>query len=452
MSGSQANEINSRNRRCPLKVKGGILKRRNRIFFVAGAVFCGAAFVEVAFGQVAPGPSKITLDQAIDLAGRNNHSLLALRTTILQNQAQEIQANVRPNPTFFADWEYLPLSSPPGISFLDYLHDSTEGDLGLSYLFERGDKRQHRLEAAQDTTQVTRAQVSDNERTLSFQVAQLFINAQLADSTLDLARQDLKSFQETVTISQRQRDIGAMSENDFLQIKIQLVQFQTDVEQAELSKAQSLSDLRQQLGFESVPAEYDVSGDLEYRPVMLKLDELQKQALENRPDLRAAQLGITAANSQYTLAKANGKQDYTLQTNYSHVNSISAFSFSFSIPLPVFDRNQGTIAQTRYAIAQAQEQKKMTSGQVLTDVHDAYLGVQSNDRIIQIYRSGTLDDNKKSRDISEYAYRHGATPLLQFLIAERNYRAVELAYRQAVAAYVTSLEQLRQAVGTRSLN
>jgi cobalt-zinc-cadmium efflux system outer membrane protein len=431
-----------RDRRWPLKVKS--------IAAACLVLGCGS-FANLADGQSAAGLTKITLEQAIELARQNNHGLLAARTTILQNQAQEIQANLRPNPTFFADWDYLPLSSPPGISFLDYLHDSTEGDVGLSYLFERGQKRQHRLEAAQDTTAITRAQVSDNERTLAFQVAQLFVNAQLAESSLDLARQDLKSFQDTVNISQRQRDIGAMSENDFLQIKIQLVQFQTDVEQAELSKAQALSDLRQQLGYDSVPAEYDIADELEYRPVVLKLEDLQKMALENRPDLKAAQLGITAANSQYTLAKANGKQDFTVQGNYSHVNSISALSFSFSIPLPIFDRNQGTIAQTRYAIAQAREQQKATSGQVLTDVRDAYLGLQSNDRVVQIYRNGPLDDAKRSRDISEYAYRRGAIALLDFLNAERNYRSTQLAYRQAVAAYVTSLEQLRQAVGSRSL-
>jgi cobalt-zinc-cadmium efflux system outer membrane protein len=418
-----------RNRRWPLKLNP----------FPSFSLAVGAALVALtASGQV---NSNLTLEQAIQLANQHNHSLLAARTTILQNQAAEIQANVRPNPTFFADWEYLPLSSPAGINFLDYLHDSTEGDIGLSYLFERGEKRQHRLEAAQDTTAVTRATVTDNERTLGFQVAQLYVNAQLAQSTLQLARLDLKSFQDTVNISQRQREIGAMSENDFLQIKIQLVQFQTDVEQAELSKAQALSDLRQQLGYESVPDEYDIAEDLEYRPVMLKLDDLQKKALENRPDLKASQLGITSANSQYTLAKANGKQDFTLQANYSHVNSISAFSFSFSIPLPIFDRNQGTIAQTRYAIAQAREQQKLTNGQVLTDVRDAYLAAVSNDKIVQIYRNGPLDDAKRSRDISEYAYRRGAIALLDFLNAERNYRATELAYRQAVAAYVTSIEE-----------
>jgi cobalt-zinc-cadmium efflux system outer membrane protein len=139
-------------------------------------------FAEQAFGQAQP--VRITLDQAIEIALRQNHNLLATRTTIQQNKAQEITANLRPNPTLFTDWEYLPLYKP-GNGLLDYLHDSTEGDIGISYLFERGKKRQHRLQAAKDATAITRSQVVDNERTLTFQVAQLFINVQLAESTLD---------------------------------------------------------------------------------------------------------------------------------------------------------------------------------------------------------------------------------------------------------------------------
>ena len=404
----------------------------------------------LAFGQAPAGPAKVTLDQAIQLATEHNHSLAAARTTIMQNQALEVQANVRPNPTLFTDWEYLPLG-PTGSGIANYLHDSTEGDIGMSYLFERGQKRQHRLQAAQDTTTVSRSTVRDNERTLGFQVAQLYINAQLADSTLDLARQDLKSFQTTVDISEHQYKTGALAENDFLQIKLQLVQFQQDVEQAELSKAQTLSDLRQLLGYESVPAEYDIAEALEYHPVTMKMEELQAKAIENRPDLRAAQQGVTAAKSQYELAKANGKQDVTVSGNYSHVNAISAVTFSISMPLPIFDRNQGNIAQTHAAITQAQEQQKFTNGQVLTDVRDAYEALQSNDRVVKLFSSGARETALKSRDISEYAYRRGAISLLDFLNAERQYRATELAYRQAVAGYVTSLEQLRQAVGSRSL-
>ena len=430
-----------------MSTRGGVLNLRNCAFFAAGILFYCATLVDTSFGQ---GPVKLTLEQAIDLAIQRNHNLLATRTTIQQNLAQEVTANLRPNPTFFTDWEYLPLYKP-NVGFLDYLHDSTEGDVGISYLFERGEKRQHRLEAAQDNTAVTRAQVSDSERGLAFQVGQLFINVQLAESTLDLAQQDLKSFQDTVNISARQYQIGAIAENDFLKIKLQLVQFQTDVEQAELGKEQALSDLRQQLGYESVPADYDVTGLFDYQPLAVKLEDLQTKALQNRPDLRAAVLGVKASNSQYTLAKANGKQDYTVSGNYSHVNGLSALTFSFSIPLPLFDRNQGEIARTRYAINQAKEQQNAATGQVLTDVKDAYEGVRSNGRLIQIYRSGVLEDNKRSRDISEYSYRRGATALLDFLDAERSYRAMELAYRQAVAAYLTAVEQLRQAVGTRSL-
>jgi cobalt-zinc-cadmium efflux system outer membrane protein len=408
-----------------------------------------ALFAASAFGQVSAGPSRITLNEAIELAIDHNHNLLAARTTIVQNQALEVQANVRPNPTLFTDWEYLPLVPISG-GLAAYLHDSTEGDIGLSYMFERGQKRQHRLQAALDTTAVSRSTVTDNERTLAFQVAQLYVNAQLAESTLDLARQDLKSYETTLEISEHQFKAGAMAENDFLQLKLQMVQFQQDVEQAELSKVQALSDLRQQLGYESVSSDYDIADSLEYRPVAAKLDQLQTQALENRPDLRAAQQGVNAARSQYELAKANGKQDVTLSSNYSHVNSISALTFSVSMPLAIFDRNQGNIAQTHAAISQAREQQKLTSGQVLTDVRDAYEGLRSNDRMVKIYAEGARETALKSRNISEYAFRRGAISLLDFLNAERQYRATELAYRQALAAYVMSLEQLRQAVGSRA--
>jgi cobalt-zinc-cadmium efflux system outer membrane protein len=403
-----------------------------------------------ASGQAPPGPVTVTLDQTIEMALQHNHNLLAARTTVQQNQAQEITANLRPNPTLFTDWEYLPLVRP-GESILDYLHDSTEGDIGLSYLFERGKKRQHRLRAAKDATEVTRSQVADNERSLAFQVAQLFINVQLAESTLELARQDLKSYQNTVDISERKFKSGGMSENDYLKIELQALQFQQDVQQAQLARSQALSDLRQLLGYESIAADYEVSGAFAYQPLPLSLDELQAKALANRPDLRAAVQGITAAGSQHELAKANGKVDVTGSGNYSHVNGISAATFSVSVPLPIFDRNQGEIARTSYAIAQAQQQRAAARGQVLTDVRDAYEAIESSDRVAQYFRSGYLEVSQKNRDISEYAYQRGAASLLDFLDAERSYRATQLAWRQTIAAYLTALEQLREAVGTRNL-
>jgi len=434
-----------------MRTKRAVLPMRKiRVIWAAARVFGSLLLAESAFAQQAP--VTVTLEQAIQMALQHNHTLQAARTTIQQNQAAEITANLRPNPTFFTDWEYLPLfTRQQGVSVADYLQNSTEGDMGLSYLIERGHQRARRLQAARDITAVTRSQVADNERGVTAQVGALFINAQLAQSTLELAQLDLKSFQQTVDIGDVQFKDGAMSENDHLQLTLQLLQFQEDLQQALLAKAQALSDLRQQLGYESVPANYDVAGEFEYKPLAVTIDELQAKALQNRPDLRAAVLGVTAANSQYALAKANGKQDPTVSANYSHANGVSGVTWSFSIPLAIFDRNQGNIAQTRIAIRQMEEQRKAANGQVLTDVRDAYEGLQEAAQIAQLLRNTYLDMARRGRDISEYAYRRGAIALLDFLNAERTYRQTELAYRQAVAAYLAALEQLRQAVGTRDL-
>jgi len=437
--------INFRNRRPPLN-SSVLLRKIGANLAVIAILAC--ALTGPAFAQSA-GPTSITLDQAIQMAIQHNHNMLAMMTTIQQAEAEEITANLRPNPSLFTDWEYLPLNHSAQNS--QYLHDSTEGDLGLSYLIERGKKRQHRLQAAKDITAQTRSVVTDYERGLTFNAASLFVNAQLAESTLELADKDLKSFQKTVDLSQLRYDKGAISEDDYLKIKLQLLQFETDYQQAELAKVQALSDLRQLLGYESVPADYDVAGPFDYQLLKGNLEDFQLKALQNRPDLRAAQQGVTAARSQYELQRAIGKQDVTVQGNYSHVNGINAASFYGSIPLPIFNRNQGEIARTRFAITQAQEQEKATNGQALTDVRDAYEGLRVSDRIVQLYRSGYLDVAQKDRDIAEYAYQKGAVSLLDFLDAERNYRATQLAYRQALASYLLALEQLRQAVGTRAL-
>lgn len=396
------------------------------------------------------GPVRITLDQAIQLALQHNHSLLAARTTINQSKDEEITANLRPNPVLLGDALYIPFFQPGEFSS-NYLDHSAEFDIGVSYLFERGKKRQHRLRAAQDQTAVTRSLVADDERGLTFQVASQFITVQLAESALDLAQQDLKSFQNTVKISRERYRTGDISDDDFLKIKLQMLQFQTDVSQARLAKVQGLSDLRQMLGYDSVPADYDVAGSFEYKPLHGNLEDLQAKALSTRPDLRAAQQGVTAAQSQFELAKAQGKHDVTGQIMYTHTAAVNSASMYGQIQIPIFDRNQGEIARARDAITQAQQQEKATADQVLTDVRDAYEAVQSNNRVVQLYQSGYLDEAKQDVDISQYAYRRGAASLLDFLDAERSYRSIELGYRQALASYLTALEQLREAVGTRSL-
>jgi outer membrane protein, heavy metal efflux system len=396
------------------------------------------------------GAVRITLDEAIQLALEHNHNLKAAETTIQQDQALEITANLRPNPTLTADAQFLPIFQPGSLT-ADYVDNVMQFDIGVSYLFERGRKRQHRLQAAQDTTAQTKSTVADNERTLTFNVAQQFVSVQLAESTLDLAIEDMKSFQNTVDISQARYKAGDISEGDYLKIKLQLLQFQSDVSQAQLAKIQALVGLRQFLGYQTVGADFDVSADFDYLPMTIKLEDLQTKALQSRADLRAAQQGVVAAKSQHELAKANGKVDPTGTFNYDHVSATNTASLFGSLQIPIFNRNQGEIARTNYAINQAQELELAANDQVMSDVLNAYESVRDNDQVVSLYRAGYLDAAKQSRDITEYSYKRGAASLLDFLDAERSYRATELAYRQSLAAYLTAVEQLREAVGVRNL-
>ena len=416
-----------------------------RIFPPAAIFF--SLLVGTGVGQNA---TLISLDQAIDLALAHNHSIKATRTLIFQNQAQEITANLRPNPTLGADTQFVPVFNPQDFSG-ENLNEIQQFDIGIGYLFERGHKRQRRLQAARDQTDVTRAQVTDAERILAFNVGQQFVSVLLAESTLQFALQDLQSFQQTVDIGEAEFKAGYIGEGDYLKIKLQLLQFQTDVSSARLAKVQALVGLRELLGYNTVPANYDVIGDLAYQPLKANLEDLQMKALGERPDLRAAQLGITAAQSQILLAKANAKVDVTGTGDFTHVSGENTASFFVNFPLPIFNRNQGEIARTGYALTQAQEQQQSASDTVLSDVANAYEALRSNDEVVQLYTSGYLKQAQDSRDISEYAYKRGAASLLDFLDAERSYRSIQLAYRQALGSYMTALEQLKEAVGTRSL-
>jgi cobalt-zinc-cadmium efflux system outer membrane protein len=396
-----------------------------------------------------PAATQITLEQAISLALANSPTIKAARTQIQQNQAQEITANLRPNPTLSWDSQFIPIFS--GDFSTDTLSNLQQFDIGVGYLFERGHKRQNRLQAARDQTAVTAAQVADTERTLVFNVAQQFIDVLLANSTLQFALEDLRSFQETVNISAERYRAGDISEGDYLKIQLQLLQFQTDVSSARVAKVQALGSLRQLVGYASLPHDYDCAGDLAYLPLTAALPDLQVKALAERPDLQAAKKGVKAANSQISLAKADGKVDVNASASYSHVSGASSTSLFFNVPLPFFNRNQGEIARTKYALTGAELTATAAEDTVMTDVTNAYESASTNQEVVKLYVSGYLKQAQDSRDISQYAYKGGAATLLDFLDAERSYRSTQLAYRQALAAYMLSLEQLRQATGTRSL-
>ncbi len=366
-----------------------------------------------------PAPTKpfnpsavITIDQAIELARRNNPELQAQRTLVYQNREQEVTANLRPNPTLSWDAQYIPIFQPDLFSS-NYMDTAAQFDMGIGYLFERGQKRQRRLAVAKDATAVTEAQVLDAERTTVAVTAQQFVTALLAKSNLDFTEQLLDTYQHTVEIAQERQKAGKMANADLLKIQLETLQFQNDVTAARISLAQALNTLRELIGFDSVPRNYDIVGQLAYQPVTLTLEELEQRAVALRPDLQAAQRGVTAAQSQIGLAKANAHQDLNVTFDYSHVSAANLSAFFFSIPLPVFgNRNPGEVATTYYALAQSQYLEKAAEQTVRTDVKNAYETLLNNRDILQMYDAGYLEKSQQSLDLAQSAYAQGNASLL----------------------------------------
>ncbi len=254
-----------------------------------------------------PSARAITIEEALNLATRNNPTLQANQTLILQNKAQEVAANVRPNPVLSWDAQFLPLFSPSLFTDSNYWGNDVQYDVGVGYLFERGKKRQHRLDAAKTATAVTEAQVSDAQRTVLANTAQLFIAALLAKSNLVFAESLFDSYKKIVDLSDERHKAGSMSSSDLLRIQLQSLQFENDVNDAQLSRAVAQASLRQFLGFDSVPPDYEVAGNPAYEPVTAHLEDLQTRALANRPDLQVARRGVTASQSQVGWPKRTGR-------------------------------------------------------------------------------------------------------------------------------------------------
>lgn len=391
-----------------------------------------------------------TLDEAIQMALEHNPSIRAARLSIDQAKANEMTASLKPNPVFNSLNEDFPIFNPSRLTG-DNLRTNQEFTNALTYTFERGGKRQKRILVAQDTTGVTAKTVSDVERQLRFQVAQAYINILLAKSTLQFAVENLKDFTEVVNINKTRLDAGDISEADYLKIAIQKLQFEQDVSAAQLALVQNKAVLRQLVGFDSAPEDFDVLGELAHKKYATSLEELERQALAARPDYQAAQSNAQLAADTVTLAFGNRARDLTAEWEYKRNGPVNGVGFGFNFEIPIHNRNQGEIARSQAAARQARELASASRVTVLTEVANAYSNFRTNDRILVLYEAGYLNQATQSREISKYAYQKGAASLLDLLDAERSYRAVQLAYRQALSAFMVGAEQISFVVGKQAL-
>jgi cobalt-zinc-cadmium efflux system outer membrane protein len=383
---------------------------------------------------------------AVSLALQRNQTLRSQRLAVDAARADAVTASLKPNPTVSFSVTGLSVFTPAQLSF----HTGSTAvayDAGLGYTFERGDKRDKRIAVAELQIDVAIKNTLDAERQVRFQTEQAFINVLLAKSTLDVTRQDLKTFSDFVDLNQQRVKSGDLSEGDFLPISIQKLQFETDVSAAEVGLIQARAALRQLVGFEAVSEDFDVVGDLAPVAGTVNLEDLKGEALLSRPDLLAAQSSLRAAEAGAVLERGNAARPVDGSVDYTRVAGTNQLGVGVAFELGVNDHNQGNIAKADVAVHQAEEAEKATRFLVLTDVTSAFAAFQSSVKIVGLYESGYLDQARQSRDITTYAFQRGATNLLSVLDAERTYRDVQLNYRQALAALMTNARQLNFVVG-----
>lgn len=401
--------------------------------------------------QVPPSSPQIWDWQTVkDKFELNNTTLLAGQLNIDELKAEEITANLRPNPQFTV--------TADGTQIVPY-HGVWEPFAGtfvspaVSQLFERRHKRGLRYEVAKAGAAIGVAQQSDLERTLIFNLRSAFVGVLQAKAVLRLAQTNLEYYDHILQISRDRYQAGDIAQIDLERLELQRLQYESDLQNALVNLRTTKINLLALLNEHSPVESFDVDGTFDFTDSLLSDDDYRKDALDARPDLRAAVLSVEQAETSYKLAAANGSTDPTIGLWYTHNGSFSnpdaynTVGASVSIPLRIFDRNQGEKLRTKIDIDRQEKLRQGVETQVYSDVDSAYALVESNVNLLKPYKAKYLAEAVHVRDTVYFSYQHGGAALIDFLNAESDYRAVQLNYVNLIGAYLTAAAQLNEAVG-----
>ena len=388
----------------------------------------------------------MTWQQVKDKFEADNPNLRAGQLNIQESKAQETTAYLRPNPNLTAGLDQLdPFTGSPYRPFA-YVFPLVAFD----YLHERQHKRELRLESAQKGTAIAESQQLDLERTLLFNLRSAFVLTLQAKALLANAKENLDYFEKELSINRARFKSGDIARVDLDRLVLQRAQYESDYQTAMVNARTAKITLLTLLNQRTPVDQFDVTGPFEFQEQVMALEEFRSVALASRPDLKAAIETIDKAETDHKLAVANGSTDPTFGVDFGRNPPIAVYmGVSVNIPLRIFDKNQGEKERTQIDITHAQRQKDAAAAQVFSDVDSAYYTLVSSANLLRPYRSadGYLATASRIRDTMSFAYQRGQAALVDYLDAQRDYRATEVAYINLVGSYLTAAGQLNMAVG-----
>jgi cobalt-zinc-cadmium efflux system outer membrane protein len=383
-----------------------------------------------------PALSRVGLDDALQLALHQNPTLRAQQFALESTKAGEVTAGLRPNPTmnFLAEQFGLPTTTP-------------QYTINIGQPIELGGKRQRRIDSARAATRVAGYQLEDLRRLTILQVKTAFTGALIARELAALAEENLKTLDDTERLQRLRVEKGDLSELELLRIQVQRFTFERDAADARQALLAAKIALRTAAGETNIAPDFDVVGEIGFKEVPLDRTAVRRAALDHRPDLRASEADRERARADHRLARANAWWDITPQIEYQRIGPDNTVGFGVSIPLRLFDRNQGEIARTQREIRRVDAVREAIALQVLAAVDtDLAAAATQRERVVRL-RDVYLPKATQTRDTVDYAYRRGGVSLLDFLDAQRSYRETALAYLQALGAYLSAMYQLEADVG-----
>jgi cobalt-zinc-cadmium efflux system outer membrane protein len=387
---------------------------------------------------------RLTLDEAVGLFVRQNLDLLMVRFGIDSAKGQQITARLFPNPV-------LTVGALSSMTQGNTINRSTEINGVVTQLFELAGKRGYRIESAGLGTEAAEVGFEDALRQLSFTVKDTYYRVQLALRRLALAEENRDRFTRILDVNTIRFKKGYIAEIDLIRIRLQIVDFQSQVIQAIQDAEAARADLRVLLRLKAVTP-LDLTTELEYRRVDPDVDSLHEIALEARPDIRVKQLTLSQRKADFRLARAYAIPDLTLGGGGSvqgpkGPDNQQMINLNFSFPLPVFNRNQGGIVQAQVAIQTAEADLDKTISQVDNQVEATYQTLIQSRRLVEAYLAGVLEDAKSSFSIVERAYAKGGATILDLLDAARTARTIQQNYIEALFGYQRNVILLESAVG-----
>jgi cobalt-zinc-cadmium efflux system outer membrane protein len=393
--------------------------------------------------------TQVTINRCVQEAVEKNLNLLAERYNLNIADARMVAARLRPNPVLALGTDHADVL---GAGYNEINAAGPQEFFVLTeFIFERGNKRRYRMEVAEQEKAVARWRLLDATRALVFDVQNAFVEALLAKETLALAERNLDSFRKIVEVSKERVRVGDLAQVELARTQLVELQFNNAVIQAQSRLWIAKQRLQLLMGRVEPSELFDVAGEMRRDPLPFTLEDLRRQALARRPDYQAMASDQARSQREIRLQQAQGKVDFTIGTEYRRQQGLAgtgnSMGFFFSVPLPIFNRNQGEIERARQEQLQIEARVRALEAGIRNELDAAWRQYETARTLLTRIEGEMLDKARRVLASMEYSYRAGEASLVEFLDAQRAFNDTMQGYNEARAEYARSLYLIDSTTG-----